>query len=215
MSFAPSTFSVKTEEYPLSRRLFLYSGKLPESSFAAGLLDFSLSFGAQPVVRDSGFIDRDLEWHAGRQSGRAADAQSARKLKVGGGDPFVTLVRDVQDTSRISTTMRFRFNSTELDNKALRDVDVVAQFLQFLRQTKPERKLVLAGFSDSAGTVDKNIVLSLERANAVKQALLRKLGDPQYAKLIDTRGYGPSVPVACNENETGRDKNRRVEVWLR
>jgi phosphate transport system substrate-binding protein len=215
MSFMPSTFSVKTEEYPLSRRLFLYSAKLPEQSFAAGLLDFSLSVAANPVVRDSGFIDQELGWRAERQTERKADAQSARKLKAGAGEPFVTLVRDIEQTARLSATMRFRFNSTELDNKALKDVGVLAQFLEFLRQTRPDRKLVLAGFSDSAGTVDKNIVLALERANAVKQALLRKLGEPQYAKLIDTRGYGPALPVACNESETGRDKNRRVEVWLK
>jgi phosphate transport system substrate-binding protein len=215
MTFAPSTFSVKTEEYPLSRRLFLYSGKLQEQSFAAGLLDFSLSLAAQPVVRNSGFIDQELEWRAGKQTERASDAKSARKLTAGAGEPFVTLTSDVQETSRISTTMRFRYNSTELDNKALKDVDVLAQFLEFLRKTNQERKVVLVGFSDSAGTVDRNIALSLERANAVKQALLRKLGDPQYAKLIDTRGFGPALPVACNENDAGRDKNRRVEVWLR
>jgi outer membrane protein OmpA-like peptidoglycan-associated protein len=46
----------------------------------------------------------------------------------------------------------------------------------------------------------------------VRQALLRK--DLQTARLIDTRGYGPALPVACNESEAGREKNRRVEVWL-
>jgi phosphate transport system substrate-binding protein len=215
MSFTPSKFSVKTEEYPLSRRLFLYSGKLPEGSFAASFLAFALSVPAQPVVRDTGFIDQELEWHGGRQADRTADAQAARKLKPGAAEPFVTLARDVQETSRISATMRFRYSSTELDNKALKDVDVLAQFLEFLRQTRQDRKVVLAGFSDSAGSVDRNVALSLERANAVRQALLRKLGDPQYAKLIDTRGFGPALPVACNETEAGRDKNRRVEVWLK
>jgi phosphate transport system substrate-binding protein len=215
MTFTPRTFDVKTEEYPLSRRLFLYSGKLPAQSYAAGLLDFSLSLDAQGIVRDSGFIDQELEWQSERQMGRMAEAQSARKQRGGTGEPFVTLTRDIQETSRISATMRFRYNSIELDNKALKDVDVLAQFLQFLRQTKSERKLVLAGFTDSVGTIDKNIALSLERANAVRQALLRKLRDPQYTKLIEIRGYGPALAVACNENEAGQDKNRRVEVWLR
>src|SRR5262249_47203742 len=128
---------------------------------------------------------------------------------------FAAAARDIQETSRLSTTMRFRYNSIELDNKALKDVDVLAQFLQFIRQTKSEKKLVLAGFTDSVGTTDKNIALSLERANAVRQALLRKLRDPQYAKLIETRGYGPALAVACNNSEAGQDKNRRVEVWLR
>jgi phosphate transport system substrate-binding protein len=74
---------------------------------------------------------------------------------------------------------------------------------------------VLAGFTDSVGARDRNIAISLERASALRQALLGKLRDPQYAKLVDVRGYGPALPVACNETEFGRDKNRRVEVWLR
>lgn len=83
---------------------------------------------------------------------------------------------------------------------------MLAQFLKFLVQTKANRKVVLAGFTNSAGAADENIALSLERANAIKQALLRKLGDPQYAKLIDARGYGPALPVACNDNEAGASR---------
>jgi phosphate transport system substrate-binding protein len=214
MSFAASTLDVKTEEYPLSRRLFLYSGKLPAGSFAAGLLEFALSHYAQDIVRDSGFIDQELEIQPDRQLGRTADVQSAR-TPGGIRAPSITLVRDTQETSRLSATMRFRFNSVGLDNKALNDVAILAQFLRFLRETKSERKLLLVGFTDSVGSLDKNIALSLERATAVRQALLGKLRDPQYARLLEVRGYGPDLPVACNESEFGRDKNRRVEVWLR
>jgi phosphate transport system substrate-binding protein len=170
---------------------------------------------AQAIVRDSGFIDQDLEGHSDGQLRRMKEADSVLKQKGGTGEPFVTLARDLQETSRISTTVRFRPNSVELDNKALKDVDTLTQFLKFVRDAKLGRKLVLVGFTDSVGAIDKNIALSLERANAVRQALLRKLADPQYAKLIDVRGYGPALAVACNENEAGRDKNRRVEVWLR
>jgi len=214
MSFTPSTFDVKTEEYPLSRRLFLYSGKLPANSFATGLLDFSLSVNAQDIVRDSGFIDQEVQLQAGRQLNRMPDAQ-AGKQRVGALDPSVTLVRDIQETFRISTTMRFRYNSIELDNKALKDLDVLSEFLQFMRVNKSGSKLLLVGFTDSIGAFDKDIELSFQRANAVRQALLRKLRNPQYAKMIETRGYGSALAVACNETETGRDKNRRVEVWLR
>jgi phosphate transport system substrate-binding protein len=216
MSFMPSTFDVKTEEYPLSRRLFLYSGKLPAHSYAAGLLDFAISVEAQAIIRESGFIDQELEGRSDRQVGRMIDADSVRKQKGVIGEPAaVALARDIQETSRISTTMRFQSNSVELDNKALGDIDILAQFLKFIRESKSPRKLVLVGFTDSLGAIDKNMALSLERANAVRQTLLRKLRDPQYARLIETRGYGPAIAVACNENEAGRDKNRRVEVWVR
>jgi len=217
MTFTPSTFDVKTEEYPLSRRLFLYSGKLPAQSYAAGLLDFASSLQAQASVRDSGFIDQEfeIEGRPERKSGRIADVDAGRKQRGGIGVPFVTLARDIQETARMSTTMRFRANSIELDNKSLKDVDVVAQFLQFMKESKSARTLVLAGFADSVGARAKNTALSLERANVVRQALLQKLRDPQYARLIEVRGFGPVLPVACNESEGGRDKNRRVEVWVK
>jgi phosphate transport system substrate-binding protein len=215
MSFTPSTFDVKTEEYPLSRRLFLYSGKLPAHSYAIGLLDFAMSLDAQAIIRDSGFIGQELEGWTEGQLRRMADVRSVRQQKGGSGLSFVTLAADLRETSRISTTMRFRYNSIELDNKALKDIDILTEFLRFIQAAKSTRKLVLVGFTDSVGTVDKNIALSLERANVARQALLRKLRDPQFAKLIEIRGYGPALPVACNENEAGRDKNRRVEVWLR
>jgi phosphate transport system substrate-binding protein len=216
MSFAPTTFDVKTEEYPLSRRLFLYSGKVPAESFAAGLLDFSASQYAHAIVSDSGFIDRELEIQSGqRQSNRMANIQSAGEPKESADKQLATLTQDLQATSRISTTMRFRFNSTQLDSKALKDVDILGRFLQFMKETKSDRKLLLVGFADSIGTMDKNIALSIARANAVRQAILSRFQDRQYAKMIEVRGYGPRLAAACNESEFGQNKNRRVEVWLK
>jgi phosphate transport system substrate-binding protein len=214
MAFAPGTFDVKTEEYPLSRRLFLYSGKFTAGSFAAGLVDYSMSHYAQDIVRDAGFIDQELEVQPARQLDRVAEVQPTGKLKDSPRDLSVALARDLRETSRMSATMRFRYNSVQLDNKALNDINTLALFLRFMHEIKSERKLLLVGFTDSAGTVGKNVILSLGRASAVRQALLEKLQDSQYSGLIEVRGYGPALPVACNESEVGRDKNRRVEAWL-
>ena len=215
MSFAPRMFDVKTEEYPLSRRLFLYSGRIPADSYAIGLLDFATSPKAQAIVKDTGFVDQDLQLQSGEQSNRRAGEFQFPARPKGGGAQATALARDLRETSRISATLRFRFNSTQLDSKARKDIDVLAQFLLFLNQTGEARRLLLVGFTDSVGAIDKNVALATERANAVRAAVLRNLQDPQYARLIEVRGYGPALPVACNETEAGRDKNRRVEVWLR
>jgi len=210
MVFFPDVFGVKTEEYPLSRRLFLYTpslGSFAPQSVAAGFIEYALSLKAQPVIRDAGFIDQALD-QSNVQSTRVASSRPPAAP-----DPApAALMRDIAGTSRVSTTLRFRANSTILDNKALNDVDVLAQFLRFLRESKSRRRLVLAGFSDTEGSAAKNVALSLERAGVVRQALVRK--DPHNADVIDIRGYGPTLPVACNDTEAGRDKNRRVEVWL-
>jgi phosphate transport system substrate-binding protein len=112
MSFVADTFGVKTEEYPLSRRLFLYSGKLAAGSFAAGFLDFAMSPDAQDIVKESGFIDQVLEAQRGKQSDRMPALQPARARKGDIREPSIRLARDAQETTRLSATMRFRFNST-------------------------------------------------------------------------------------------------------
>jgi outer membrane protein OmpA-like peptidoglycan-associated protein len=55
-----------------------------------------------------------------------------------------------------------------------------------------------------------SLQLSTERADNVADLLSRQGLHP-----TKVRGYGNAVPVASNENEAGRAKNRRVEVWVR
>ncbi len=68
------------------------------------------------------------------------------------------------------------------------------------------------GHTDNVNTDDYNLKLSKERANAVKNYLVKK-HDIESEKLI-TKGYGESKPVATNDTEEGRTKNRRVEFLI-
>src|SRR6516164_3976388 len=69
-------------------------------------------------------------------------------------------------------------------------------------------KLELAGYSDNVGSVVANLELSKERAEAVR-AFLVKAGVP--ADALVAQGYGNGRPVASNETESGRFRNRRIE----
>lgn len=69
----------------------------------------------------------------------------------------------------------------------------------------------LGGFTDNVGSDDANMVLSQERVNSVKTYLVNK-GTPD--NRIAAVGYGEQFPVASNETEEGRQKNRRVEVKI-
>jgi phosphate transport system substrate-binding protein len=69
---------------------------------------------------------------------------------------------------------------------------------------------VLCGFADSVGTSDTNRALSLNRANVVADEFRRRGIVP-----VNVSGFGAANPVASNGTEEGRQKNRRVEVWLR
>jgi len=70
-------------------------------------------------------------------------------------------------------------------------------------------KVFVVGHTDNAGSVDSNMKLSADRAQSVVQAL-QKSGIE--AARLKSFGSGPYSPVASNDQETGRAKNRRVEL---
>jgi outer membrane protein OmpA-like peptidoglycan-associated protein len=73
----------------------------------------------------------------------------------------------------------------------------------------PDLKLQVEGFTDSTGTEEYNQRLSEQRAQAVREFLTSQ-GVP--AANISSQGYGESDPIASNDNATGRQLNRRVEL---
>jgi OOP family OmpA-OmpF porin len=65
------------------------------------------------------------------------------------------------------------------------------------------------GHTDSVGSESYNATLSEERADAVKAYLIAR-GVPE--SKLTTFGYGEARPVASNDSDAGRQRNRRVEV---
>jgi outer membrane protein OmpA-like peptidoglycan-associated protein len=70
-------------------------------------------------------------------------------------------------------------------------------------------KLEVEGHTDSVGSDDYNQVLSERRANSVRDFLIQQGVDSSF---ITARGLGETQPVASNDNATGRQMNRRVEM---
>ena len=66
----------------------------------------------------------------------------------------------------------------------------------------------IQGHTDAIGSESFNLKLSQERANTIKRFLVDAYGINED-RLV-TRGYGESMPVASNDSEPGRAKNRRV-----
>jgi OOP family OmpA-OmpF porin len=71
-------------------------------------------------------------------------------------------------------------------------------------------KVYVVGHTDDVGGLEANMKLSQDRADAVVQALLRNGGIA--ATRLKAYGNGPFAPVASNDTEEGRAKNRRVEL---
>lgn len=77
----------------------------------------------------------------------------------------------------------------------------------------PRSELIIEGHTDSFGSDDHNQKLSQERAESVQQYMINAMRIPQY-RLIAT-GYGETRPVASNETESGRSRNRRIDIVIR
>lgn len=187
----PMVLQVATEDYPLARRLFLYSPPTRQGGRVKDFLAYVQSDAGQEIVRASGFVSQNLV------SLRHDDI-------VEGPDEYLALAAGAE---RLSVNLRFAEGSAELDNKARRDMQRIADYLQ--RAENSGKRLVLVGFGDDIQNQQRAEVLSRLRATAVKSALFR-LGVPTEPVL----GLGANIPVAKNHGE-GRSKNRRVEVWVR
>lgn len=74
----------------------------------------------------------------------------------------------------------------------------------------PNIHIEIQGHTDSQGSAEGNLLLSQRRAEAVRDYLIRVHGIP--ASRLQARGYGESMPVASNDTEAGRARNRRVEL---
>ena len=75
---------------------------------------------------------------------------------------------------------------------------------------KPEVNIIVVGHTDMVGGYDHNLKLSKERAEAVKEYLV-KIGKIDSSRL-QSEGVGPLCPVSTNEKDDGKTLNRRVEI---
>src|SRR5271157_2346348 len=117
-------------------------------------------------------------------------------------------LEEITGAGKLSLNFGFRAGTSQLDGNASRDLDRLVEMLA--NPTYQQRNLLLFGFSDSAGGARKNIALSKDRARAVADQLQMR-----GIKASFVNGFGRDAPIASNETEEGREKNRRVEVWLR
>ena len=101
----------------------------------------------------------------------------------------------------------FEFGSAQLTGEAQGTIKEIAGVL---RGTEG-RRVAVEGHTDSIGTVAYNQRLSEDRAQNVGNELV---ANGVSRRLISTRGFGESDPIASNKTDYGRARNRRVEVIL-
>ncbi|WP_407297251.1 substrate-binding domain-containing protein [Stutzerimonas zhaodongensis] len=186
----PSTALVATEDYPLSRRLFFYANPAQQSEWTRTFLRFVHSAAGQAIVAESGYIGQSID--AITLSPSPDMPQAYQNLAT--------------QAQRLTVNFRFDEGSARLDNKAQRDVERLIEYLKSSNKTMSAA--VLVGFGDPRGDTARTALLSKLRAMAVRRELARG-----GILVKDINGLGDDLPVASN-TQSGRVKNRRVEVWV-
>lgn len=100
------------------------------------------------------------------------------------------------------------FDTDKTDIKP--ESDATLNEIAILLKGNAALKLEISGHTDNTGTKDHNMKLSQGRADAVMAALVSKYGID--AKRLTARGYGDTKPVASNDTDANKAKNRRVEL---
>lgn len=103
--------------------------------------------------------------------------------------------------------IQFDFNSAVLKTGSIQFLDRAAALIK----KYPGYRFILKGYASAEGTAQHNLLLSEERANAVKSYLVNDGIDQSEFK---TKGYGEAAPIASNQTESGKETNRRVEFSL-
>jgi phosphate transport system substrate-binding protein len=185
----PTNFTVSTEDYPLARRLHLYLPVTTVNHQAQAFVNFASSQQGQQTVETTGLISQNIETIRPPVTANLPD----------------DYINATKGAERLSVNIRFESGSNRIDNKGQRDLGRIAEFLS----KNPDRRVMLLGFTDNVGDPEANSKLSADRAKLVGIEIM-KLGI--YPTLIT--GYGDAAPVASNDSEEGRYRNRRVEVWV-
>ncbi len=112
-----------------------------------------------------------------------------------------------QLVSSKSVTIEFEFGSANISPKSNRSLQELSRDLIIA-----ENLLVtINGHTDNVGNSQSNKNLSQQRADAVKYWLLQQ-NSKAFKNKITTYGFGDENPVASNNSDAGRQKNRRVEI---
>jgi len=135
-------------------------------------------------------------------------------LSVPQGSMNYNLARFLGDTSATDVPKTFVFDhlnfqtgSTQLTGDSMKTVNDLATILN----AYPNAQVQLVGHTDNTGSPQANQTLSLARADAIKGMLASQgVG----ADRIATNGYGQDRPIASNDTDDGKARNRRIELTV-
>ncbi len=109
--------------------------------------------------------------------------------------------------NKIEITEKIQFEHAKANIKE-ESHSLLNEIVDVIQKNPQLKEIAIEGHASSEGNADFNRRLSDDRAKAVRAYLVSK-GIPE--KMLTAKGYGADKPIASNDTEQGREKNRRVE----
>ncbi len=136
-----------------------------------------------------------------------APAAPATEAVPAASDPAQRVQAFLGNATRVPITFNFRPSVAALTARSERDVEKLVSYLKQHHATGD--RVYLAGFTDNQGDPAVNEAVSQKRVATVAAALTEAGITPAHVA-----SFGSAMPVADNTTQAGRDRNRRVEVYL-
>lgn len=215
MLIKASQLEAKQARQEAERARLLVATTTEEAERAREEKDQALQQGAESA-RVAELAEEEAQQARRLADSRASEADFARREAELASQQVTSLTRQLenlqlrQTESGVVVTLGdvlFSSGQTTLVEGGLSSLEEVVDLLQ----TEPGKKIRVEGHTDSSGEAQANQELSQQRADAVRQALI-ELGIAE--DRITANGMGQEFPIASNEDEVGRARNRRVDVIL-
>lgn len=139
-------------------------------------------------------------------SGPGGSADSAASIAVAEPAPVEKPVPPAKLCNPTVLDVHFDVNKYDIKPQYHNELKKLADFLAEF----PKAKGVIEGHTDSDGSAKSNEVLSRNRAEAIRNYLIKNFGIAP--ERIKAEGYGESRPIADNKTASGKQKNRRIEA---
>lgn len=190
----------------------------PTADYGVGLKYFVTDWlalrGDVRHVLAFGSVYNNLEYVAGLQfyfGGKKKEAPPVAEIKKAPEavpEAVLEVEKKLLEEGRARINVEFDFDKSNIRPRYHDEIKQVADFMV----KYPNAKVAIEGHTDSIGTNEYNQKLSLRRADSVKNYLVDKFNID--GKRLKSEGYGETKPIADNNTDEGRQRNRRVESVL-
>jgi phosphate transport system substrate-binding protein len=197
--------AVASGAYPLAEPVYFYTAPRPLDPAVQKFVDLATAQAgpaaqapaAQPPAPPPAPAAQATAPEAAAPADTALPATASDKLR-----------QFLAGAKRLGVDFRFNPNSTDPDLKARRDIDRVINYI-LSNHYNPDQ-IILVGFADNHGDAARNIAMSRKRADVIADLFAARGLRP--GKVA---GFGADLPIADNGTDAGRERNRRVEIYIR